>query len=110
MSEIIWTNHALKRISDRKITQSQVYQTISSFDSKINKSDGSIEYIKSYGTQTVHTVTKQNSEGESVLLSCWINPPNLGTIDSKTEKLRKSVKHSGPIKKLWLTLLNQIGF
>ena len=110
MDRIIWTNHALKRINDRKITQNQIYQTISSPDSKLNNEDGSIEYVKLFGIQKVHTIIKENSKGEIILLSCWINPPNSGTFDSKNDKLRRSIKHSGPIKKIWLTFLNQIGF
>jgi hypothetical protein len=110
MSKIIWTNHALKRINDRKISQGQITQTISSPDSKLNNEDGSVEFIKEFGIQKVHVIIKENTNGELIILSCWVNPPNLGTADFKNEKLRKEVKRSGSLKKFWLTLLNQLGF
>jgi hypothetical protein len=110
MTKIIWTNHALKRINDRKISENQIQNTISAPDSKLNNTDGSIEYVREFGFQKVHAIVKENSEKELILLSCWINPPNTGTMDFKSEKLRKEIKHSSPIKKMWLTFLNQIGF
>jgi hypothetical protein len=110
MSKIIWTNHALGRINDRKISQNQITQTISSPDSKLNNEDGSIEYVKEFGIQKIHAIIKKNTYGELIILSCWINPPNSGTSDFKNEKLRKEIKHAGSLKKMWLTLLNQLGF
>jgi hypothetical protein len=110
MPRIIWTNHALKRVNDRKITQNQIIQTVSSPDSQLNSEDGSVEYVKEFGIQKIHAIIKENTKGELILLSCWVNPPNSGTSDFKNEKLQKEIKHSGPLKKMWLTFLNQLGF
>ncbi len=110
MSKIIWTNHALQRIKDRRIPQSQIDQTVYSPDSRINNEDGSIELVREFGHQKVHAIIKENNRGENILLSCWINPPNLGTTDYKNEKLRKDYRKASNLKKMWMTLLNQLGF
>lgn len=109
MQKIIFTNHAKKRLKDRKISQSQIYQTISSPDSKINNEDGSIEVTREYGNQKVHAVIKENKKGEIIILSCWINPPNLGSMDFKKKQYSKKLKKSSGIKKFWYTFLNQVG-
>ena len=109
MKNIIFTNHAKKRLEDRKITQSQITQTITSPDSKINNPDGSVELAREYGSQKIHVVTKENEKGEIIILSCWINPPNLGSTDFKKKQYDKKLKKSSGVKKLWYTFLNQIG-
>jgi hypothetical protein len=109
MAKIIWTNHALERLTDRKIPQSQVYQTISSPDSKTNSSDGSVELSKQYGHQKVHAIVKENAQGELIVLSCWINPPNYGSEDFKKEKFSKENKKASGFKKFWLVFKNQMG-
>lgn len=110
MPKIIWTNHANQRLKDRKITSSQVTQTINSPDSKIKNNDGSVELSREFGQQKVHAVVKENENGELILLSCWINPPNTGSMDHKKNNYYKNVKKSKGIKKFWYTLLNQLGF
>lgn len=110
MPKIIWTNHARQRSKDRKITENQISETISSPDSTLNNPDGSIELVREYGKQKVHVVTKLNDKSENVILSCWINPPNYGSKDHKKKTYYKNVKKSKGIKKFWYTFLNQIGF
>lgn len=109
MQRIIWTNHAKKRISDRKITQNQILESVKSPDSKINNEDGSVEVAKEYGNQKVHVVIKENEKGELIILSCWINPPNHGSADYKKGQFNKKLKKASGIKKFWYTLLNQLG-
>ena len=109
MQRVIWTNHAKKRVSDRKITQNQILESIKSPDSKVNNEDGSIEFAREYGNQKVHVVAKENENGELIILSCWINPPNHGSKDYKKRKYYTKLKKSSGIKKFWHTLLNQLG-
>lgn len=106
---IIWTNHAKKRISDRKISKNQVIQTINSPDSKINNEDGSIEVTREYGNQKIHVVVKENEKSEFIVLSCWINPPNHGSVDFKNKQYYKKLKKASGIKKFWYTFLKQVG-
>ena len=109
MPKIVWTKHALNRTNDRKIPQSQILKTISDPDSKINNSDGSIEVKRSFGNQKVHTLFKETDEGEYLILSCWVNPPNYDSSDFRKYKLQKDLIHASQLKKLWLTFLNQVG-
>ena len=62
MNNIIWKNHALQRLGDRKLTKEQVKQTIYSPDSNINNSDGSRELVREYGVQKVHVITRENEK------------------------------------------------
>jgi len=110
MNEIIWTNHAKKRLSDRKISQNQITETINAPDSKINNADGSSELAREYGKQKVHVVIKANEKKELIVLSCWINPPNYNSMDFKKKQHYKKLNKSSTFKKFWYTLLNQIGF
>ena len=87
MQKLIWTNHANKRLKDRKLTTNQILKTINSPDSKINNEDGSIELAREYGKQKVHVVIKPNEKGELIILSCWINPPNYGSKDFKNKTI-----------------------
>lgn len=109
MSKIIWTNHALQRIKDRKISQGQIQQTIISPDSTINNPDGSTEFAREYGQQKVFVVTRKNDKGEIIILSCWINPPTVGSKDHKKKMYYKKQKNSKGLKKFWYTFLNQLG-
>lgn len=110
MSKIIWTNHALKRINDRKISQNQINQTIFSFNSKLNNKDGSTEFVRRYGSQKVHVIVKENEDRDFIILSCWINPPNINSKDFRNEKFRRNIKNASPLKKMWITFINQLGF
>lgn len=109
MNKIIWTNHAKKRINDRKISQNQITETINTPDSKLNNPDGSTELIREYGKQKVHVVIKENEKKELIILSCWINPPNYNSTDFKKKEYYNKITKSSPLKKFWYTLLNQIG-
>jgi hypothetical protein len=110
MNKIIWTNHAKKRLDDRKISKNLIFETISSPDSKHNNTGGSLEIYKSYGDQEIHVILKENEKKEFIILSCWINPPNYGSKDFNNKKFTKNLKRSSGIKKFWYTFLNQIGF
>ena len=100
MTRIIWTNHALERNKERKITTSWVEKTVRDADSVANMEEGKIKSIKNFGKQTVSVVTAKTDSGENLILSAWIDPPNYGTTDYN--------KKSG-LKNFWVTLKNQIG-
>lgn len=106
--DIIFTNHAKERLDNRKITKDQIYKTISSPDSKVVNSDNSMELAREFGSQKVHVVLKENENGEKIILSCWINPPNQGSVDHNKKEHNKKMKQSSGLKKLWHTLINQI--
>ena len=109
MSGIIWTNHALQRLKDRKISKGQVLETVSSPDSYIENSDGSKEFMRQFGNQKSHVVVKQNEKGEQIILSCWINPPTPGSKDHKKKEYYKKQKRAKGFRKFWNTFINQLG-
>jgi hypothetical protein len=109
MGNFIWTNHAKDRNKERKISENYINQTLHNPDQRINTQDQKIEYKKRFDHQTVTVIVKQNERGENLILSAWINPPNYGTADYKNNQNYHEMKKASPIKKLWLTLLQQVG-
>ncbi len=106
MSEIVFTNHVKDRMSERKISQDLVWKTVNSPDESL---DNSTKFIKQFGNQRLTVITKYGDRGEIVVLSVWIDPPNPGTLDSNKRERYKQMRKASAIKKLWYTLLNQIG-
>lgn len=109
MSDFIWTNHAKERNKERQITEKWIEQTVNSPDETKALENGKTEYKKRFGNQTVAVVTTKSREGKYLVLSTWINPPNLGTYDFKKNEYLKKIKKAGNLKKLWLTFLHQAG-
>ena len=108
MSEIIYTNHLIDRLYERKISKDQVYKTIKNSDE--NKKDGDrFEYVKKFGKQKLTVITKLNDRGDYIVLSAWVDPPNSGTQDEKKKTRYFENKKAGPIRKIFLTILNQLG-
>ncbi len=72
---IIWTNHALVRMKERGIKQSNAWATWRNPDQgrKAHR-DGSWIYYKTYGSQKIEVVATQNGKREWVVLSVWSRP------------------------------------
>ena len=108
---IIWTDHVLERLKNRKITQEIAWQTFNNPDKLFKgKEAGTNEYQKRFSHSTVTLIAKQNEKGEWVILSCWMDPPLPGTEDARKKERYMKYKESSFAGKLWLTLLKQIGF
>lgn len=72
---VIWTNHALNRMSRRGITQSDAWATWRRPDqSRHAKTKGTWVYYKTYGNKKIEVVAKQNEKKEWVILSVWSRP------------------------------------
>ena len=68
----IFTNHALQRLRERGITQSDVWYTFQHPDGQLKgNSPGSTKYYKDYGQQRIEVIAKQNEKKEWIVLSCW---------------------------------------
>ncbi len=106
---IIWTKHALERNKERQITSSWVESTINSPDKSFPEEDGKVKYIKNFGKQTVSVVTAKGDNGEYLVISAWIDPPNPGTTDYKNNQYERQINKAGSFRRLLLTLLRQIG-
>ncbi len=69
---VIWTNHALARLSERGIRQGDAWATWRNPDnSRYAKAKDAWTYYRTYGDQTIEVVAKKNESGEWVILSVW---------------------------------------
>jgi len=69
---LIFTNHAIKRLYDRGIAQSDAWYTFKHADGVLpGKSPGAKKFYKTYGKQKIEVVAKKNEKGQWVILSCW---------------------------------------
>ena len=69
---VIWTNHALKRLYERQITQSDAWYSFQHPDGQLPSSTlGSVKYYKDYGPQRIEVVATKNEKKEWIILSCW---------------------------------------
>lgn len=103
----IWTNHALERLDQRGLTQVMAGQTFLYSDKyEPGKQAGTIEFTRKFNQSTVTVIAKKNERGEWIILSCWIDPPLLGSIDiGKKEKYlkeRAEYKKGGFWKRFWI--------
>lgn len=107
---LIFTNHALQRLDERRFPVDMVVEAFNHPDASGSaKQPGAFEYRKKFDTSTVTVIAKQNERGEWIVLSCWIDPPLPGTKDYKERQRYRSFQRAGFWGKLWLTFLRQIG-
>ncbi len=72
---VIWTNHALARLSERGIKQGDAWATWRNPDqSRYAATRGAWIYYKTYGSTRVEVVAKQNIRKQWVILSVWSKP------------------------------------
>ena len=110
MEKFIWTHHALARLNERKISGDLAIATLTAPDKTIANSDQTIKFQKSFQTQTATVIAKENENGQYIILSYWIDPPNPGTKDYRRKARYNEIKKASTLRKLWLTFLDQIGF
>ena len=92
---LIWTNHALDRLSDRRISQEWGWQTFRFPDSShAGKKTGTTEFIKKYKDITVTVIARKNEKKEWIVLSCWVDPPLQGSIDILKRKKYLELKNA----------------
>jgi hypothetical protein len=72
---IIWTNHALARLHEHGIKQGDAWATWRNPDqSRKGGTAGSWIYYKTYRTERIEVVAKQNEKKEWIILSVWSRP------------------------------------
>lgn len=107
---IVFTNHALTRLSERRITEKMVKDAIyypSVFGP--GKEENSIEYKKQLGERELTVIVKPGSKGEMVVVSAWVEPPYAGTKDAKKAYFYRAKKKASFWGKIWLSLRQIIG-
>lgn len=69
---LIWTNHALTRMHEREVKQSDAYATWSNPDrSRYAKTKAAWVYHRYINGQKIEVVAKKNEMKEWVILSVW---------------------------------------
>jgi len=69
---VIWTNHALRRMNDRKISQSDAWTAWRNpQQTRKAKIPGAWVYYRTYDSERVEVVAKQNEKKEWIILSVW---------------------------------------
>jgi hypothetical protein len=70
---VIWTNHALERLRERGISQSDALATFNRPQQSRRGSNerGSWVYYRTYGNERIEVVAKKNEKGEWIILSVW---------------------------------------
>lgn len=70
---VIWTNHALERLRERGIKQSDALATFNRPEQSRPGSNerGSWVYYRTYGSERIEVVAKKNEQGEWIILSVW---------------------------------------
>lgn len=71
----IWTNHALQRLKERQISQSDAYGTWRNPEqSRPGNNKKSWIYYRTYGANRIEVVATQNEKKEWVIMSVWARP------------------------------------
>jgi hypothetical protein len=72
---VVWTNHALARLKERGIKQSDAWAAWRRPDnSKYSKSRGGWIYERTFGNTKTEVVAKINDKDQWVILSVWSSP------------------------------------
>ena len=72
---VIWTNHALARLKERNISQSDAWSTWRNPDqSRPATAKNSWVYYKTFGSEKIEVVASKNKIGEWVILTVWSRP------------------------------------
>lgn len=109
-SGLIWTTHALSRLTERRFTQHMARETFYQPD-KVHpgREKGTTEYQKRFGQSRVTVIAKQNEQHEWIIISCWIDPPLPGTKDAMKKETYRRYQKAGFWKKVWMVILKQLG-
>lgn len=68
----IFTKHAINRLYNRRITQSDAWYTFQHPDGSLpGKTPNSRKFYKDHGEQRIEVIAKKNEKGKWVILSCW---------------------------------------
>lgn len=108
---LIWTDHAIERLHQRKLPQDIALLAFTAPDNQIpGKNPGSIELQKNYRNSLITLIVKKNERDEWIVISAWIDPPLPGTEDHRKQTYWKGMKRGGFWRRLWLTFKHQLGF
>src|SRR4051812_36400359 len=108
---LIWTNHALDRLSQRGLSQEKALIAFRNPDnSSPGSTPGSMQFTKYFGSSKVTLVGKENERREWIIISAWIDPPFPGSADDRKQRAFREYRDAKGWKKIFLSVMRQIGF
>lgn len=108
-TRIIFTNHAKKRLIDRKISEYEARQALQYPDSTGANQNGATEFRKRISAISI-TVIALYKENSWVVVSVWRDPPAQGTLDAHHSMLYQAYQKAGFWGKIWIIIREQFGF
>lgn len=106
----IWTDHALERLSQRKLPQYIAMRAFTQPDIKVDgKQPGSVEFQKQYEKSLITLIGTKNNDGKWIIISAWIDPPLQGSIDIEKNRRYKEYKKANWWQKIILSIRDQFG-
>jgi len=108
---LIYTKHALGRLKQRQVSQEKANLVYSTPDTiKAGKKANTQEYSRRFGQKTITLVVGKGQQGENLIISAWIDPPEYGTKDYYQKKRYQKYQQASGFKKIWLIIKEQFGF
>jgi len=93
---VIWTNHALQRLTERGIKQGDAWAVWNRPEqSRFSATQGAWIYYRTYYDERIEVVAKQNERKEWLILSVWskkIDRNNAKTKPNKDSLLTRIIK------------------
>lgn len=98
---VIWTNHALQRLSERGIKQGDAWATWSRPEqSRYAASQNAWVYYRTWGSTKIEVVAKQDERKQWIILSVWSKPVYTGGTN-RAATSHERVSPWGMIKRLF---------
>ena len=70
---IIWTNHAIERLSKRKISQANALKVMQKPDKTFpGKKDNSVKFIRTLNGRRIHLVGALNENKKWIVVTAWV--------------------------------------
>lgn len=108
---VIWTNHAIERLTQRGLSQKLAWEAFKYPDKTLpGKKEETIEYQKKLNSSLITIIAKQDEKKNWLILSAWIDPPLVGSIDWKKSQDYKKYQKASFWGKFFITLKRQLGF
>lgn len=106
---LIWTNHALDRLTARGLSQERAWETFKNPDIEQKTKDEGTLFQKRFGETLVTVIAKQNEKKEWIVISVWMDPPLPGSEESWEKQRYRKYRKASFMGKLFLTLRKQLG-
>lgn len=107
---LIWTNHALERLTERGLPQDLAWQAYR-YPDDVQKDTykHSTTYTKRHHQYLITIVLKENERKELIVVSAWMNPPMKGTEDYHKKQQYHAYKKASFWGRVWLVIKQQLG-